>query len=537
VSTNQQYTSSVGNLPESLERQAEEVRSASGAVLLFDGDDRIVAASDSCSVVFERVVEDLVGQTLGELIDDGYLEPTIREKHRYANDELRATDGEDRQESFRASVNPAGEDDQHVYGVRIEPVGASEQIGTRWALSDIGTSQHYGQSIDALHVATRDLMDATAELEVFDVVGQAANDALGFPGVGVRSYDPSAEVLRHVAFGSVVEEIDSRPPFDVHDSPHGRAFRQGTTIIESPPETDDPFGREAFSQVMYVPMGEEGVLSVGAIGTDFENSDRRFAEILAENAAAALEQVHQRKRLREQRDELERRKDRLVTQREELERQNQRLEAFGSILSHDLRNPLTLAKGSLQRMRTAGDESALEDVEYALDRIDDIIDDVLTLAREGTDVQNTEPVSLESVARTAWETVDTRALSLSIDSDMRVEADPDRLQRALENLFRNTIEHATLAAGASDDAEESIGDEATVVRIGPLEDRTGFFVEDDGSGIEPDQRDKVFERGYSTASEGTGLGLVIVQELVQAHGWSMQVADERNGGARFEISI
>ncbi|MFQ3295157.1 MAG: two-component system OmpR family sensor kinase [Natrialbaceae archaeon] len=188
-------------------------------------------------------------------------------------------------------------------------------------------------------------------------------------------------------------------------------------------------------------------------------------------------------------------------------------------------------------MRTAGDESALEDVEYALDRIDDIIDDVLTLAREGTDVQNTEPVSLESVARTAWETVDTRALSLSIDSDMRVEADPDRLQRALENLFRNTIEHATLAAGASDDAEESIGDEATVVRIGPLEDRTGFFVEDDGSGIEPDQRDKVFERGYSTASEGTGLGLVIVQELVQAHGWSMQVADERNGGARFEISI
>jgi signal transduction histidine kinase len=528
----------VGTLPDALREPADEVRSASGAVLLFDGDDRILAASDSCSVVFERVVEDLVGTSLETLVAEGYLEPEIREKLGHAVTELRNAEDDQPHESFRAVVNPAGEDDRHLYGVRVELVRAGDRTAKRWSFSDLSTTQHYEQSIDAVHAATRDLMDADSELAVFNIVGQAANDALGFPGIGVRSYDPSDDRLHHVAFGSVVEEIDSRPPFDVDDSPHGEAFRRGETVIEAPPDEGDPFDREVFSHVMYVPIGEAGVLSVGTIGTEFEGPDRHFAEILAENAAAALEQVNQREQLREQRDELERQKERLVQQRAELERQNERLEAFGSILSHDLRNPLTLAKGSLSRVRERrrGDGPAVDDLEYALDRIDEIIDDVLTLTREGHAVEETEHVDLESVARTAWETVDTGDVELSVETNVTLEADPGRLQRALENLFRNTIDHAT-AVGDPDVDTASSKNPATTVRIGTLGGESdGFFVEDDGPGIDRDRRASIFERGYTTAEDGTGLGLVIVEQLVEAHGWSVRATEGRDGGARFDIS-
>jgi signal transduction histidine kinase len=61
-------------------------------------------------------------------------------------------------------------------------------------------------------------------------------------------------------------------------------------------------------------------------------------------------------------------------------------------------------------------------------------------------------------------------------------------------------------------------------------------VEDDGPGIEPSDRQIVFETGYSTTEDGTGLGLSIVKEVVESHDWQICVTDGSRGGARFEIS-
>lgn len=64
----------------------------------------------------------------------------------------------------------------------------------------------------------------------------------------------------------------------------------------------------------------------------------------------------------------------------------------------------------------------------------------------------------------------------------------------------------------------------------------GFFIEDDGPGIPEDRRSDIFEAGYSTNKDGTGFGLSIVEQVVDAHDWEIHVTDGAEGGARFEIT-
>jgi signal transduction histidine kinase len=73
------------------------------------------------------------------------------------------------------------------------------------------------------------------------------------------------------------------------------------------------------------------------------------------------------------------------------------------------------------------------------------------------------------------------------------------------------------------------------VTVGVLADDVGFYVEDDGPGIPPAERDDVFESGYTTAGDGTGYGLAIVETVADGHGWSVALAESADGGARFEF--
>jgi len=208
--------------------------------------------------------------------------------------------------------------------------------------------------------------------------------------------------------------------------------------------------------------------------------------------------------------------------RREIERQNERLGRFASVVSHDLRNPLSVAHGriELEQERQATESENLTAAADALDRMGRLIEDVLTLARAGDDIDDRQPVSLSSIAERAWETVDADGGDLRIESDATCEADPDRLQQALENLFRNSVEHA--------------GPDV-VVTVGGLEDGTGFYVEDDGPGMAPDLREQAFEWGVS-GKGGSGLGLAIVETIVEGHGWEITVEESAEGGARFEVT-
>jgi PAS domain S-box-containing protein len=213
---------------------------------------------------------------------------------------------------------------------------------------------------------------------------------------------------------------------------------------------------------------------------------------------------------------------------------NERLERFASVVSHDLRNPINVARGHLEMAREAGKEENFEKVEDSLERMEAIINDVLTLARQGESVGETDSVGLGAVARDAWETVETGEARLDVVDDADFEADPDRLRQLLENVFRNAVEHGSTSpdSQARQDAVEHCGPDVTV-RVGWSGD--GFYVADDGPGIPEDRREDVFEAGTTTNSDGTGLGLSIVEEIATAHGWEVAATESAEGGARFEF--
>jgi len=126
---------------------------------------------------------------------------------------------------------------------------------------------------------------------------------------------------------------------------------------------------------------------------------------------------------------------------QELKDKNERLEAFAGIVSHDLRNPLSVAKGYLELLRSDVDNDEIELIESALDRMDILIEDLLTLAREGRSVSDSEEVSLSDVAADAWRQIEASGATLDTGPETTVLADPNRLQQLLENLFRNSIDH------------------------------------------------------------------------------------------------
>jgi len=212
----------------------------------------------------------------------------------------------------------------------------------------------------------------------------------------------------------------------------------------------------------------------------------------------------------------------------ELETQIEKLDQFASLVSHDLRSPINVANGFLEQTRETGDLSHLDRVEAATDRMEEIIADVLELAREGQTVTAPEAVSLEAIAQEAWSHTETADATLSVETTAEINADPDRLTRLFENLFRNTIDHGA-GKGSLSELTVSVGLTDETSTSGTL------FVADNGVGIPAAERQTVLEDGYSTDEQGTGLGLAIVSEIADAHGWNVRVTDSDCGGARFEI--
>ena len=209
--------------------------------------------------------------------------------------------------------------------------------------------------------------------------------------------------------------------------------------------------------------------------------------------------------------------------RSQLERQNTRLENFASVVSHDLRNPLTVAKGRIDlALADETPQDHLEATMTALERMEELIEDLLLLARSGDLVDDLETIWLPDLIEESWAMINAPQAKIIItkSANFELDADPERLQQLCENLFRNAVEH---------------GGQSITVTVSGLGDEDGFAIEDSGNGIPAAVRDTLFDPGVSSRPDGTGFGLSIVAEIVEAHGWSIEATDGSTGGARFEI--
>lgn len=201
----------------------------------------------------------------------------------------------------------------------------------------------------------------------------------------------------------------------------------------------------------------------------------------------------------------------------ELHRERERLEALRSLVSHDLGNPINIAAGRLDLVRTECDSDHIEHVESALQELESLADEGLLFVKAGRKLDEQSDLDLAALARECWELIDDPDASLSVEP-MTVYAEPERLRMLLNQLFDNAVVHS---------------DGPLTVRVGPLSGERGFYVEDDGPGIPSDELEYVFDRGYTTDSERDGHGLALVDEIAGALGWAVEIAEAE--GTRIEI--
>jgi signal transduction histidine kinase len=213
---------------------------------------------------------------------------------------------------------------------------------------------------------------------------------------------------------------------------------------------------------------------------------------------------------------------------------------FVADASHELRTPLTVMRGQLDVL-VANDPSPDEVrrverlLQAELARVTRLVNDLLLLAQSGrADFLRLERVELDELVTEIWDGLSltaTRTFQIAALTPVVVTADPDRLAQALRNLARNAIAHTREPDGI---VRVELATSGELVRLS---------VSDDGPGIPPAARERVFERFYRTdparsrAEGGAGLGLAIVRAIVEAHQGTIRVTQSELGGARFELEL
>jgi PAS domain S-box-containing protein len=413
-------------------------------------------------------------------------------------------------EQLARKVQRETSDGRRDFLFRSAPIGHEQDSETPQQFGlyiDITERKERERALRHLQQRTQELMHTATNEETAQVAVEAAHDVVDVPLSGCHLVDDEQRRLEPTAaVDTVREELGDPPAYErtVDDAPAGevvwQVFEHGEPLV-----IDDTreYGRlaevtPARSAIIY-PLDDYGVFIVSATEPNaFDDTDTTLTEIIATSLKTALERV-----------------DREQT----LERQNDRLDEFAGIVSHDLRNPLGVVEARLQLAQEECDSDHLQKANDALARSQALIEDLLTLAREGTKVTDLEPVELTAVAEGCWNSVETDQATLEVDQLPVINADRSRVKQLFENLYRNAVEH-----GGTD----------VTVSVGVMAD--GFYVADTGPGIPESEREAVFEAGYSTNQDWTGFGLRIVEEVADAHGWEVAVTESAQGGARFEIT-
>jgi len=239
-----------------------------------------------------------------------------------------------------------------------------------------------------------------------------------------------------------------------------------------------------------------------------------------------------------ERKQVERERENLIA---ELTAKNAELERFTYTVSHDLKSPLVTIMGFLGYLEEDAMSGNVERLKVdsqrianAVEKMQYLLRDLLELSRIGRFVNPSGAILFEELVHAAIEAVDgriqQRGITVQIQLNLpKVYGDRQRLTEALQNLL--------------DNAAKNMGDQSEpLIEIGQRGEQDGnpcFYVKDNGIGIAPEYRERIFGlfNKLDARSEGTGIGLALVKRIIEFHGGRIWVESELNKGAIFLFTL
>ncbi|HEV7732098.1 MAG TPA: ATP-binding protein [Candidatus Binatia bacterium] len=218
--------------------------------------------------------------------------------------------------------------------------------------------------------------------------------------------------------------------------------------------------------------------------------------------------------------------------------QSEKLAALGQLataIAHEVRNPLAVIRSAAQGIAEtvpAADAATRRSCEFITDEIDRLSSVVTSLLAFARPMQvNARPVPvpelLDRALLLAGEELAARGVAVRCEAGgplPALHADPDLVCQVLIGLLSNAAEAAGQGGTITIEARRT----EKVVELG---------VADSGPGVPPEMRARIFEPFFTTRARGTGLGLAVARQIVEAHGGQIDVGDGPSGGARFVIRL
>ncbi len=211
-------------------------------------------------------------------------------------------------------------------------------------------------------------------------------------------------------------------------------------------------------------------------------------------------------------------------------------------IAHEIRNPLTGIIGYLYAMDEICAElpddgaagvlrSTIDKIRKAAGKMESVIRRVLDFSKPGTPrLELLDPAApVQEALGLLAPTLRKAGVSVTTNFEKTPPIRGDRMQ--LEQAVVNIVDNAARAVRQGD------GEKRIEIRIGAAEGRVSLTVGDNGPGIAPADRERIFDPFYTTASDGTGIGLSIVQRIVADHGGVIRVAESPLGGAEFRLEF
>ena len=397
--------------------------------------------------------------------------------------------------------------------------------------------------LSALQDATLVLIESLKLTEVLQTIIAVVTQLMDTPNCFLYLVEPDGKHLKlRVGLGLNLKHVGIL--LEPGEGVAGKVWESGQPLVirnyHTWQDRSSQFEEFEIYAIAGVPLTADAQV-VGVLGVDYLDADYvtspEDVELLTRFAHLASIALKNARLYHVAQDELTERK-KLI---EELETKNAELERFTYTVSHDLKSPLVTMKGFLgyleQDTMTGNVERLKGDtkrIANAVDKMSQLLDDVLELSRIGRFINPPEIVPFEELAREAIELVDGRIQERGVTLELQpnlpsVHVDRQRLTEVLQNLLDNAAKYM----GDQPEPRIEIG------QRGEAEGKPVFYVKDNGMGIAPEYHELVFGlfNKLDARSEGTGIGLALVKRIIEFHGGRIWVESEAGQGSAFYFTL